>query len=101
MSKDISLKSLNPKALINKVAKKYGRHAVFATILFVLLAYIFVVFRISQLSNTEPTPDQKSSNPLAIPQVDQQAIKHIQSLEDNNTQLHSLFQQARNNPFQE
>lgn len=101
MSKDISLKSLNPKKMFAAISKKYGRHAVFAAIIVVLLAYIFVVFRISQLANAEPSSDQTATNPLAIPQVDQQAISHIQSLEDSNTQLKATFDQARNNPFEE
>ena len=101
MSKDLSLKSLNFKPLLSKLVKEYGRHAVFAAIILVLLAYIFVVFRISQLSNAEPAPGQNSSNPLAIPQVDQKAISNIQSLEDNNTNIKALFENARTNPFQE
>jgi len=101
MSKDISLKSFNPKPIFGKLLKKYGRHAVFAAIILVLLAYILVVFKISQLANAEPASNQTTANPLAIPKVDQQAINNIQSLESNNTQLHSLFDQARNNPFQE
>lgn len=101
MSKDLSLKSLNPKKLFTATFKKYGRHAVFAAIILVLLAYIFVVFRISQLANAEPGADQTAANPLAIPQVDQQAISHIQALENSNTQLKAQFDQARNNPFEE
>src|SRR5665213_2497238 len=101
MSKDLSLKSLNFKPLLSKLVKEEGRHAVFAAIILVRLAYIFVVFRISQLSNAEPTPGQNSNNPLAIPQVDQKAISNIQSLEDNNTNIKALFENARTNPFQE
>ena len=101
MSKDINLKSLNIRLLVGGLSKKYGRHAVFVAIIAVLLAYIFVVFRISQLSGAEPASGQNTNNPLAIPQVDQKAIKDIQSLEDNNTDIKALFDNARNNPFQE
>jgi len=101
MSKDINLKSLNIRLLVGSLSKKYGRHAVFAAIIAVLLAYIFVVFRISQLSGAEPASGQNTNNPLAIPQVDQKAIQDIQSLENNNTDIKALFDNARNNPFQE
>lgn len=105
MSKDISLKSLNIRLLLGNLSKKYSRHAVFAAIILVLLAYIFVVFRISQLSNAEPASGQDTNNPLAIPQVDQKAISNIQTLEDNNTNIKASFdnakQSVRTNPFQE
>jgi hypothetical protein len=105
MSKDISLKSLDIRPLIGQLSKKYSRHAVFAAIILVLLAYIFVVFQISRLSNAEPATGQNSSNPLVIPQVDQKAISNIQTLEDNNTNIKASFdnakQSVRTNPFQE
>lgn len=105
MSKDISLKSLNLKSTVPKLLKKYQRHSVFAVIILVLLAYIFVVFKISRLANAEPSAQQvTNNNPLVIPQVDQKAISNIQSLIDNNTNLKSTFDSAkqavRANPFQ-
>jgi hypothetical protein len=103
MNKDLNfnLKAINLPALFDKVFKKYGRHAVFAAVILVLLSYMLVVFRISSLAKAEPSADQATSQPIVIPKVDQEAIDHIQSLEANNTQLHGLFDQARNNPFQE
>ena len=101
MNKEINAKSFNLKVFLNTFIKKYGRHAVFAAILLVLFAYILVVLKISRLASAEPAPNQTTANPLVIPQVDQKAISHIQSLEQSNTQVHALFQQARNNPFSE
>ncbi|MBX4188696.1 hypothetical protein KW792_01195 [Candidatus Saccharibacteria bacterium] len=95
MSKDISLKSIKIKPLVGNLYKKYRRHTVFAVILLVLLSYIFVVFRISQLSAADPSDGQVAGAPLTIPKVDQKVINHIQSLEDNNTQIHSLFEKAQ------
>jgi hypothetical protein len=101
MSKNLSLKSLKFKPLLNKYFKRYSRHTIFGAILLILLVYLIIVFKISSLAKAEPGPDQTAANPLVIPKVDQSAINHIQSLEQNNTNIHSLFESARNNPFQE
>ncbi|MGH7156547.1 MAG: hypothetical protein ACREGG_00290 [Candidatus Saccharimonadales bacterium] len=99
--KNKDLKLPNVKQLFPKLYKKFGKHTVFAAMLIVLLVYILVVFRISQLSNAQPTADQTSNTATLIPKINQGAINQIQSLESNNTQVHTLFEQARNNPFQE
>lgn len=99
--KNKDLKLPNFKELVSKLYKKFGKHMVFAAVLLVLLVYIFVVFRISQLSNAEPTAEQTSDTASLIPKVNQNAINQIQSLENNSPQVHTLFEQARNNPFQE
>lgn len=102
MNKDISFKSIKDfKPLLVKYYKQYGKHAVFAAIIVVLLVYLFVVFKISSLANAEPDPSQQNPVTTVIPKIDQNTISHIQSLENNNPGIHSLFDQARNNPFQE
>ena len=98
MSKDIDLKSINLKPLLAKLSKKYSKHTVFAVVLLVLLAYLLVVFRISSLAGAEPTPEQQGQTTRLIPRVDPDAVQKIQSLEDNNSQIHSLLEQARDNP---
>lgn len=100
-STNINLKSVNFKPLIIKYGKKYGRHAYFAAIVVVLMTYLFVVFQISILAKAEPSPDQQSTITNSIPKVDKKAVDQIQSLEQNNTDIHTLFETARNNPFQE
>ena len=104
MSKDLknlNLKSLKLAPLFAKYSKKYGKHAAFGMLIVVLLTYVFVVVRISALSKAEPDASQPPDSSSLIPRVNQKAINQIQSLEDSNTQIHSLFEQARNNPFSE
>ncbi len=101
MNKGIDLNSLNIRARLSKFAKTYSKHAVFVAVLLVLLMYIFVVFKINDLSKAEPSASQTSNAANLIPKVNQKAISQIQSLEQSNTQVHSIFEQARNNPFQE
>jgi hypothetical protein len=101
MSKDIKIKSLNPLPILKKFYAKYGQHAVFGAIIVVLLLYVFVVLKINTLASAEPSADQKNVVTASVPKIDSKVINQIQSLENNNTQVHSLFEQARNNPFQE
>lgn len=101
MSANIDLKSIKLKPLLDKFNKRFGRHAAFAVICVVLLAYVFVVLKISSLAKADPGPEQEATVQNSIPKIDKSAVDQIQSLEDSNTQIHSLFEQARNNPFQE
>jgi hypothetical protein len=101
MSKNLSLKSVNVLPTLKKFYAKYGRHTAFVGVIIILLAYVMVVIKINGLANAEPTPDQETVVTGSIPKIDGKAVQQIQSLEASNTQVHSLFQQARNNPFQE
>lgn len=99
--KSLNLKSLKPGPLAAKYFKKYGKHTGFVILLVVLLTYVLVVMKIGTLSKAEPDASQPPDSSTLIPRVNQKAIEQIQALESNNTQIHSLFEQARNNPFSE
>lgn len=101
MNKDLSLKSLNILPLLRKYWAKYSTHTAFAALILVLVVYILVVFRINSLANAEPDSSQQQVVTTSIPHIDSKAINQIQSLENNNSSIHSLFEQARNNPFSE
>jgi predicted PurR-regulated permease PerM len=101
MNKGLDLKSIKPNALVSIILKRYGKHVGFAALIVVLLTYVFVVVKISSLSRAEPAPSQTVNSSNLVPHVNQQAIDRIQALENNSPQIHSLFEQARNNPFQE
>jgi len=96
--------NINIKDLIargKKFAQTAARHSSFAAIMIVLLAYLLVVWKISSLATAEPSDDDVTTAASSIPKIDKKAVQQIQTLEQNNTQVHSLFNQARNNPFQE
>lgn len=101
MNKDLNLKSINIIPLVKKYGAQYSRHASFGVIIVILLTYAIVVFKIDKLANAEPSPDQEVVVTTSIPRIDSKAISQIQALENNNTDVHSLFEQARNNPFEE
>jgi hypothetical protein len=79
------------------------RYSLLIFIVFVGAIYGYVVMRINTLSSAEPTQAEISSQVKAakIPYIDQSIVKQIQSLQDNSVSVQSLFNEARNNPFQE
>jgi hypothetical protein len=94
--KDISSK-LQPTL---SFAKRY------VTLLFIvamLLVFGFLVFRINQFSNLEPSEDAITEKLQSVqrPRLDQTVIDKIQQLQDQNIEAKALFDQARNNPFSE
>jgi len=99
MKTKLDIKELKKQA--QKLAKAGARHASFAGIVLILIAYLFVVWQISQLATAEPSADQTASSETSIPKIDKNAISQIEALEQSNTQVKALFDQARNNPFQE
>ena len=99
MTNNLDLNSIKKQAA--KFIKVESRHSAFLGIMIVLIAYLFVVWQISKLATAEPSSDETALAETHIPKVDKQAINQIQSLEQNNTDIHSLFDSARNNPFQE
>jgi hypothetical protein len=60
-----------------------------------------VVWQISKFSTAEPSASAEAAVATQIPKIDQKAINQIQALEQSNTEVRSLFNSARNNPFQE
>lgn len=98
-TKNIDIKVL--RAQVKKVTDVVIKHAAFLTVMMVLAAYLVIVWKISNLASAEPTGVASQAASSSIPKIDKNAIKQIQALEQNNTQVHSLFNQARTNPFQE
>jgi hypothetical protein len=97
--KNIDLKAIQKRVI--KFTKAESKHAAFLGIIVVLLLYVVMVWKISGLATAEPTSDDTAIAQSKIPKVDKKAVSQILTLEQNNTQIHSLFNQARNNPFQE
>jgi hypothetical protein len=105
MSKDIKLNlSINQAGEVAKTALgKLRRYATFLAIVGILLIYSFLVLRISTLSQAEPSEDQitEQANTVKRLRIDQNAINKIEQLEDQNIAVQSLFEEARDNPFQD
>ncbi|HET6924431.1 MAG TPA: hypothetical protein VFH39_01205 [Candidatus Saccharimonadales bacterium] len=71
-------------------------------VVLLLVIYGFLMMQITALSN--PEPPSGSSTPEAtaqVPRINPALVKQLQSLQDNSTNVKALFDQARQNPFQE
>ena len=100
MSKEIDFSKVKKKAAA--LLPRLLKHSSFIVIIFVLFVYLFTVWRISQLATAEPSPDaQSTAEVTSVPKVDQKAINQVLNLENNSPQVHSLFNDVRNNPFNE
>jgi apolipoprotein N-acyltransferase len=89
------------KKQVGNFFKAESKHSAFLAIMLVLMTYLFLVWQISKLAIAEPSSDETAIAQTNIPKIDKRAINQIQSLEQNNTDIRSLFDNARNNPFQE
>lgn len=69
---------------------------------FVACIYGFVLLRINSLSSLQPPQSAVDTQVKAarIPHIDQDVVNKLESLEDNSVSVQTLFDQARNNPFQ-
>lgn len=79
------------------------RYKVFLFIVSVLVVYGVLVHHIGDLIQNEPSQTQIDSKlaPVNKLTVDQDAIKRITDLEQQNVEIKTLFNQARQNPFTE
>lgn len=99
MNANLDLKSIRPR--FNKLLKALMGRITFITVMLVLVAYLVVVWRISSLATAEPPPEAEAAISGSIPKVNKNAVEQIQQLEASNNEVKSLFNEARNNPFQE
>lgn len=98
--KDINVNQIS--SALGHVVKRLSKYSSFIFIISVLLIYTFLVFRIGTLSQAEPDPSAvtEKANTVRRLKLDQGEIAKIQQLEDQNIAVKSLFESARDNPFQ-
>lgn len=101
MSKNIEVKQIS--GALRSVIEKLQRYAGFLFVISVLLIYSFLVFRISLLSDPEADEAAIAEQMTTVKRlkVDQNSIDRIEQLEDQNVGVQSLFEEARDNPFQD
>ena len=100
-SKELNLKDLVPQLLA--AARQLNRYAGIIILLVVAGIYGFVLLRINQLSNVQPSESDVSAQTASasVPKVDPHVAQQLQSMKDNSVNVKSLFDQARGNPFSE
>lgn len=98
---NIDIKTIPDKLL--SLAQWLKKYALFISILLVLGIYLFLVWQIRYFATIEPTQADVTNklNELNTPKLDQDAVNKILLLEDQNIEVKTLFNTARQNPFQE
>jgi hypothetical protein len=95
----MNMKNAGLKKVLNQLAQLRVPLFIFT----VMVLYIFVTWRVNVLSNAEPTDAQISSkiSETKSPRIDQATVNKIRQLQDNSVSVQTLFNEARQNPFQE
>jgi hypothetical protein len=101
MSKDISLNLSNIPAQLGGAMRKISAYKVFLFFLAVASLYGYILWRINTLSNTPPSTSEETAQSSTQPHIDPATVEKIQSLQDNSVSVKTLFDTARQNPFQE
>lgn len=99
-AKKTDLKSLTNQA--KQAFEKARRFSLISFLCLVAILYGFVLLRISTLSNTQPSSDSVTSqiNAAQVPHIDEKTVQQLESLQNNSVNVKALFNEARNNPFQ-
>jgi hypothetical protein len=98
---------MNAKDLPNQlkaIPDKLLQYSKLVFVALVLLAYIFIVLRVGTLSNASPNQEEISkdtSTSVQQPQISQATVNKITQLQNNSVSAQALFNQARQDPFQE
>ena len=76
------------------------------TILFFLILtglYACLVWRINVLSGAPPSQADITSAPQKVPKpkISEEVVQTLQGFEDNSVRVQAIFNEARQNPFQE
>ncbi|HET8709037.1 MAG TPA: hypothetical protein VFL85_02020 [Candidatus Saccharimonadales bacterium] len=95
----MNLKAL-PELLATNMAR-FTKHAIIVFVVFVALIYSFILYRISVLDSAKPSDQAVAAETKTPPHLNQDIIEQLQQLNDNSVAVHSLFDKARNNPFNE
>jgi hypothetical protein len=75
----------------------------FATVIGFIGIYSFLVFRINTLARSDPSEDAVTEKLQTVkqPKIDRSAVEKLEQLEDQNIEVKTLFDNARQNPFAE
>lgn len=72
-------------------------------LIFIVLLYGLIVFRVNVLNSAHPSAEAVDSQVKSarLPHIDQSVVDQLETLRDNSVNVQALFDQERNNPFQQ
>jgi len=99
----VTADSTTTKQKLARVGAGLRHYIVVIFLLFLLGIYGFLAWRVFTLTSAEPTADEVSAplKTVNVTPVKQENIQKIEQLQDNSVSVHALFDEARQNPFQE
>ena len=100
-NKNLNLNLKDLPAQLSTILAKVGAYKAFIFFLIVAGVYGYIVLRINTLSNIAPNQSEVTAQRTAQPRINPSTIAKIQSLQDNSVSVQTIFQQARDNPFNE
>lgn len=102
---NIDFKNIGPQliGMTKNLAQRLGQYSGLLFFLLVSCVYGFVLVRISTLSNIQPGSADvgAQASSTTIPKVDPKIANQLEALKDNSVNVQTLFERARDNPFQE
>jgi hypothetical protein len=101
MNKSLNLDSA--KKQFNSLLRLANRYKAIAFFIIITTLYGFIVWRINVLSTAVPSQEAiaEVENAATQPRINETTIEKMESLQDNSVRVQTLFNDARNNPFEE
>lgn len=91
------------KQQLKPIGKQFMQLKALIYVVALMVCYIFIAYRINVLTQVEPTQTAINAqlSPVKNPHIDPAIVNKIQQLQDNSVSVQTLFNQARQNPFNE
>lgn len=98
---NIDVKDIKP--ILLKALGWLKRYAIIIGIISIAIIYAYIILQINVLNKKEPSQDQVNEklNTISQPSISEETVNKLKLLEENSTEVKSLFQDARDNPFNE
>jgi hypothetical protein len=102
VKKDVKMNVKDIPAQLHRYVSKIKPYVPYMVILLIICTYGFMLLSIKSMANSEPSEDAVAERLSQIkqPKVDQSVVDKLQQLQDQNVQVQALFDQARDNPFE-
>lgn len=99
----MKLNTKNIPELLSQAAHTLARYRLVIFVLLIAGVYGYVIFAINGLSSQQPSIQSVNGElgSIKTPKLDQTVVKQLEALRDNSVSVKALFDEARNNPFNE
>jgi len=88
-------------AKIKGLLRTVSAYKAFLFFLIVASVYGYILWRINVFSNVSANTAKEQAQKASQPKIDAATVEKIQKLQDNSQSVKSLFDSARQNPFNE